>query len=430
MRLNHDLRVQLAYGQTGLTVDFPEAATTVLEPTYIKGLPDQREAVRQALRAPRGTSPLRAVVRKHQTVAISVCDVTRPMPNQTVLPVILEELDHVPTEQITILVATGTHRANTHDELTKMFGSAIVDRYPILNHNAFDEKTLTHLGEVEPRVPVWLNRAWVDADIRITIGFVEPHFFAGFSGGPKLVAPGLAGFETTMRLHDAEMIGDPRARWGITDGNPIHDAIRRIAALSTVDFSVDIAINRNRQITTVCAGELFSVHRAMCASVKRSAMQAFAAPFDVVVTTNSGYPLDQNLYQTVKGLSAAAQVVKEGGVILCASACADGLPAHGEYGQILREQSSPQALLEMISTPGYNRHDQWEVQVQAQIQQHASVFLKTDGLTAEEVRGAHLEPIDDIGLATREQLERRGPGARVCVLPEGPQTIPYLAGTA
>ena len=420
------MNITLAYGRTGLPVDFPAARTTVLQPSYVEGLPEQQTAVRQALRAPTGTPSLRALVRPSDTVAVSVCDITRPMPSRTVLPVVLDELDHVPEEQIVILVATGTHRGNTHDEHIEMLGQDIVERYRIENHDAFDEATLTHLGEVDPHVPIWLNREWVEADVRITTGFVEPHFFAGFSGGPKMVAPGLAGFPTTMRLHDAEMIADPHARWGITEGNPIHDAIRKIAARSRVDFSIDVAINRDRQITRVCAGDLFAVHRSMCASVKRSAMQAFASPFDVVVTTNSGYPLDQNLYQTVKGLSAAAQVVKKGGVILCASECSEGLPDHGEYREILMERDDPEALLEMISAPGHSRHDQWEVQVQAQIQQQAAVFLKTDGLSDDEVRAAHLTPIDDLGAAALAHLDRAGPDACLCVLPEGPQTIPYL----
>ena len=267
----------------------------------------------------------------------------------------------------------------------------------------------------------------MEADIRVTTGFVEPHFFAGFSGGPKMVAPGLAGFETIMRLHDAEMIRHPNARWGVTEGNPIHDGVRRIAALSGVDFSVDVAINRDRQITHVAAGELFAVHRALCGVVKQTAMQPFSQPFDVVVTTNSGYPLDQNLYQTVKGMSAAVQVVKPGGVIVCASECSDGFPSHGEYVPILTERDSVEGLLEMINTPGHNRHDQWEVQVQAQIQQHARVLLKTDGLSADQVRSAHLTPIDNVGAATDDALRRFGPQARLCVLPEGPQTIPYLS---
>ena len=426
-RYDPGVNVQLAYGRGRLPVDLPDDRTTVLEPAYIAGLPDEAAAIRRALRAPLGSPPPAALVGRDQSVAISVCDITRPMPSRTLLPVLLDELAHVPDERIVILIATGTHRANDRDELVEMLGESIVDRYRVVNHSAFDEAGLAYLGEVEPRVPVWLNRHWVEADIRITTGFVEPHFFAGFSGGPKLVAPGLAGFKTTMRLHDAEMIASPRATWGVTEGNPIHEAIRRIAAHVGVHFSVDVAINRDRQITSVAAGEIFAVHRTMAERVKRSAMQAFVAPFDVVVTTNSGYPLDQNLYQTIKGLSAAAHVVKAGGAIVCAAECADGLPAHGEYGDILAARDSPAALLEMIRAPGHNRHDQWEVQIQAQIQQRAQVFLKADGLSPDAVRAAHLIPIDDVESTAREHLARVGPEARLCALPEGPQTIPYLA---
>ena len=422
--------VNLAYGRRGLPVEFPDDRTTVIEPTWLDGLPDQAGAVRQALENPTGSPPLGERVRRDQTVAISVCDVTRPMPSATVLPVVLEALSHVPADRIAIMIASGTHRATTRDELVEMLGADIVDGNRIVVHDAFDEAQLVSLGEVDGGIPVWLNRTWTEADVRITTGFVEPHFFAGFSGGPKMVAPGLAGFRTIMRLHDAEMIRSPQARWGVVEGNPIHDGVRAIAARSGVDFSIDVAINRDRQITHVAAGELFAVHRAVREVVKRNAMQAFARPFDVVVTTNSGYPLDQNLYQTVKGMSAAAQVVKPDGVIVCASACADGYPDHGEYLDILTRRDNPDGLLQMINAPGHNRHDQWEVQVQAQIQQRADVLLKTDGLSAEQVRAAHLTPIDDVGAATRDALSRSGPDARVCVLPEGPQTIPYLAETA
>ena len=420
------MNVELAYGRGRLPLDCPAGRTTVLEPTYQDGLPDQARAVREALRAPLGAPPLRELVRPGQTVAVSICDSTRPMPSDTVLPVVLEELSHIRTDDIVVLVATGTHRATTLAELEQMIGADVVEHVTVTNHDAFDQAGLCQLPDVEPGVPVWLNRHWMEADVRVTTGFVEPHFFAGFSGGPKMVAPGLAGFETTMRLHDAEMIGAPQARWGVTVGNPIHDAIRRIARASGVDFSVDVAINRDRQITSVTAGDLFSVHAVMCQQVKQSAMQAFRSPFDVVVTTNSGYPLDQNLYQTIKGVSAAAQVVRRGGVIVCASECSDGIPSHGEYGQILSERQTPDELLEMICRPGYRRPDQWEVQIQAQIQQRAQVFLKADGLTDAEIRAAHLMPVDDIGATVREQLAHGGHDARLCVLPEGPQTIPYL----
>jgi len=420
------MNVDLAYGRGRLPLNCPTDRTTVLEPTYVDGLPDQAQAVRDALRAPLGAPPLRELVRPGQTVAVSICDSTRPMPSHTVLPVVLDELSHIPPGDIVVLVATGTHRATTAEELKNIVGADVVERVAVVNHDAFDKGGLLRLPDVEPRVTVWLNRHWMEADVRVTTGFVEPHFFAGFSGGPKMVAPGLAGFETTMRLHDAEMIGAPQARWGITVGNPIHDAIRRIALASGVDFSVDVAINRDREITSVRAGDLLSVHAVMCQEVKRSAMQAFTSPFEVVVTTNSGYPLDQNLYQTIKGVSAAAQVVRHGGVIVCASECSDGIPSHGEYRRILSERQTPKELLDMICTPGYRRPDQWEVQVQAQIQQRAQLFLKADGLTDAEIRAAHFCPVDDIGASVREHLARGGADARLCVLPEGPQTIPYL----
>ena len=242
-----------------------------------------------------------------------------------------------------------------------------------MNHDSRDRASLGYLGTTSTGVPVSLNRAWMSADIRITTGFVEPHFFAGFSGGPKMVAPGLAGLETVLVLHDAQRIGHPNATWGITEGNPIHDDVREIARMAGVDFSVDVTLNREQKITAVFAGDLFLEHRAACESAKRDAMRPVDAPFDVVLTTNSGFPLDQNLYQAVKGMSAAAKVVKPGGTIVCAAECCDGLPSHGSYGEVLASQPSPEKLLAMINAPGYSTPDQWQVQIQAQLQMKATV---------------------------------------------------------
>ena len=416
------MRVRLAYGHDGLEVELPSERTTVIEPTYVPGLPDAVGAILTALRNPLGTPPLRQVVNANHRVAISVCDITRPMPSETLLPLLLGELRHVPPANITILIATGTHRTNTHEELVAMLGEDVVRDYRVLNHNGFDEDSLESIGGTESGIEVRLNRQWVESDIRITTGFVEPHFFAGFSGGPKMVAPGLAGFPTIMRLHDAAMIGHPNARFAVTQGNPIHDAIREIARLSGVDFSVDVTINREKRITSVYAGELFAVHKAACAVAQRLAMQPVQAPFDVVVTTNSGYPLDQNLYQAVKGMSAAAQVVRDGGKIICAAECSEGIPEHGQYRHILAACDSPSELLEMIQQPGYERHDQWQAQIQAQIQMKADVLLKSDCLTPQQVSEAHLTSVDKI----EDAIADCGPQAYICVLPEGPQTIPYI----
>jgi nickel-dependent lactate racemase len=267
----------------------------------------------------------------------------------------------------------------------------------------------------------------VESDFKITTGFVEPHFFAGFSGGPKMVAPGLAGLETVLQLHNVPRLAHPNATFGIVEGNPVHDDVREIARRTGVDFAFDVTLNRDQEITAAFAGNLFDEHAAACNEARKNAMCAVEKPFDVVVTTNSGYPLDQNLYQAIKGMSAAAKVVKTGGTIICAAECRDGVPSHGPYGEILASRSSPRELLEMITAPGYLRADQWQVQIQAQIQIKARVLLKADCLSENQIRAAHFEPIQDVAAAVDETLKAAGPNARVCVLPHGPQTIPYLA---
>jgi nickel-dependent lactate racemase len=343
------------------------------------------------------------------------------------LRALFEAMPRVRPEDIVILVATGTHRANTDEELARMLGPEIATRYRVVNHDARDRESLSYAGETSNGVPIWLNREWLEADFRITTGFVEPHFFAGFSGGPKMVAPGLAGLPTTMVLHDAKHIGHPKAIWGITEGNPIHDDVREIARRTGVHFAFDVTLNGEKEITAAFAGEIFEEHRRACAQSKREAMRRVEAAFDVVVTTNSGFPLDQNLYQSVKGMSAAAQIVKEGGVIVCAAECRDGLPNHGSYAELLKRRSSADELLAMVHEPGFAEPDQWQVQVQSQIQKRARVLMKTTYLSPGELRAAHFEPIEDVSFEARRSLENAGPGGRLCVLPRGPQTIPYLA---
>ncbi|HKB09250.1 MAG TPA: nickel-dependent lactate racemase [Vicinamibacterales bacterium] len=420
------MRVRLDYGADGLEVDLPDDRVTVIEPRFRSAVPDPHAALVAALREPIGAPPLRQVASRGGRVAISVCDITRAQPRREMLEALFAEMPSVRPGDVTILVATGTHRCNTPAEIGAMLGADIARRCRVVNHDSRDRSALVHIGETTTGVQVFLNRLWLDAELRITTGFVEPHFFAGFSGGPKMVAPGLAGLDTTLTLHDARRIAHPRATWGVTEGNPIHDDIREIARMAGVHFAVDVTLNRAQQITAVFAGELFAEHRAACAAATRDAMREVDTAFDVVLTTNAGYPLDQNLYQAVKGMSAAAKVVKRGGTIVCAAECRDGLPAHGSYGEVLASRASPQDLLAMITAPGYSKPDQWQVQIQAQLQTKARVLVKTSGLSAAEVRAAHFEPIDDVGAAVRAALAAAGPQATLCVLPQGPQTIPYL----
>jgi nickel-dependent lactate racemase len=224
------------------------------------------------------------------------------------------------------------------------------------------------------------------------------------------------------------LIADPRSTWGVTWGNPVWEEAREVALKIEPTFLLNVTLNKDKRITGVFAGDLDVAHAAGCVSVKETAMILVARPFDIVITTNSGYPLDLNLYQAVKGMSAAAQVVREGGAIIVAAECWDGIPDHGLYGQLLREADSPQSLLDIIRSPGFLRQDQWEAQIQAQIQLKADVYLHTQNLTAEQIESALLRPCPRIEETAAELLDRHGLQASICVLPEGPQTIPYVAG--
>ncbi len=308
-----------------------------------------------------------------------------------------------------------------------MLGAELLARYRVVNHDARNAGSVADVGTTSTGVSVAINREFLAADVRITTGVVEPHFFAGFSGGPKMVAPGLASIDTVLTLHDARRIGHPNATWGVTAGNPIHDEVREIAQMVGVQFAVDVTVNRDKRITAVFAGDLLTEHREACDAARGDAMQAVPQPFDVVLTSNSGFPLDQNLYQAVKGLSAAARIVKPGGTIVIAGECRDGVPAHGSYAQVLAAADSAEGLLAVINAPGYSVPDQWQAQIQAQILTKARVFMKADGLQPEQLRAAHLEAIDDVEQAVLDALGAAGPGATLCVLPQGPRTIPYLA---
>lgn len=418
--------VKLAYGQGHLPVEFPDGRTTVIQPAHTPGLPDEQAAVQAALAAPTGTRPLREIVRPSDRICIVFTDITRATPNDRLIPWLLEHLAYLPRENITLLNSTGTHRPNTDAELRRLLSPAVVESYRVLNHDCEAHDDLVRVGTMRDGSPALLNRHVVDADLRIVTGFIEPHFFAGFSGGPKGIMPGCAGLATVVSNHGAHHIGDPGAAFGILDGNPLWEEVRDIARLAGPSFLLNVTLNEQRQITGVFAGDLILAHRVGCEFVRRSAMQRVTAPFEVVVTTNSGYPLDLNLYQGVKGTSAAARIVQEGGLIILACECREGVPAGSPLDRLLRSASTPEEILAMLATPGFVRPEQWQAQIQALIQRRATVMVHSS-LSDETIQAAHLAPCPDIGAAVARRLCELGPDARVAVLPQGPLTIPYLA---
>jgi nickel-dependent lactate racemase len=316
------VRVELAYGRRGAAVEVPDDAEVVL-PVDAPALADETGAVTEALRRPGSGPPLRDLVRGRARVAVVFPDLTRPMPNRTVLPPLLAELERcgVPADNITLLCATGTHRQATPAEMAELIGPDVVARYAVVDHDA-REGDHVGVGEVDGTA-VLLQREYVEADVRIVTGFVEPHFFAGFSGGPKAVCPGLAATETILEAHHPRRIADARATFVTRAGNPVHDFVRAATALAEPQFSVDVAINRSRRVTAVFAGALTPTHDAACAHVGASAVRNVEAPFDLVVSTNGGHPLDRNLYQAVKGMAAAERILRDRGVVVMAAARAD-----------------------------------------------------------------------------------------------------------
>ena len=417
-------KVKLAYGKTGIEVTVPDQAV-VIEPRHLAALPDEKAAVITALKQPVGTPPLKDMVQRSQKIVIVISDITRPTPNHKLVPWLLEELAHVPSDNITILNGLGSHRANTRDELVQMLGREVVDNIRVINHDAFNKEQLVKVGVNSHGSNVYFHKEYVNADFKIVTGFIEPHFFAGFSGGPKGICPGVAGIETILDFHNAKMVGHPLSTWGIIEGNILQGAATENCLMAKPDFMLNVTLNGDKGITAVFAGDVIAAHRQGCSFVKEHAMYEVDGPFDIVITTNSGYPLDQNLYQTVKGMSAAAQVVKPKGAIIAVSECSDGLPNHGNYAKILKMRETPQELLDMINDENFSMFDQWEAQVQAMIQLKAACYLYSS-LEEETVRQAKLTPIKDVENTIQQLMNGYGENARLAVLPLGPLTIPYV----
>ncbi len=422
------MTVPVAYGKRTLDIRLPEGAdSTVIRPAFVPGAVDEIAAVRDALRNPIASAPLSDSVRAEDSVGIVFSDITRPTPYHLIIPPILEELAHVPDENIVFFNATGTHRPNSREELVTILGEEVVRRFRIVQNECSAESAHEYVGTTAGGNRIEILREFLKCDFTIPTGFIEPHFFAGMSGGGKAIMPGLASLATVQHNHSVARMDHPNVRWGVTEGNPLWEEVREAALFSDPSFIVNVALNRNKEITRVFAGDFLEAHRVGCEVVREEAMAAVDRPFDLVVTSNSGYPLDLNMYQAVKGMSAASQVLRDGGHIIMAAECWDGIPEHGRYGALLAGAHSPQELLAKLRSPGFVEHDMWQAQIHALVCEQATVHFHSENLSDEQVRTRFMEPVHDI--ANRiDRLVSDGDVRRICVLPEGPATIPYIAG--
>ena len=421
------MKVHLAYGRHGLDVELPDHAD-ILMPASTPALPDPSQAVARALAQPIGSRPLAQLLRPSDSVAVVFSDVTRPAPNTVLLPPILETVEAagVPHQQVVLINGTGMHRPNTQEELDFMLGPEIAGGYRIVQHEARDRSTLAYLTTNRAGVEVCINSDYLRADVRILTGFVEPHIFAGYSGGGKAVLPGVAGADIVMHNHGATMLSHPKATWCRTDGNPVFEEMRDIALATRPTLLVNVTLNERKEITGVFAGEMVAAHDAGIARAARQALRPVPHRYDIVVSTNMGYPADINLYQSVKGISVAAQAVKTGGAIIVAAECADGL-GHSDFEELLASRPSPHDLLEMIRAAGFSQYDQWGVQCLAMAQARADVHLYSS-LSRQQTETAHLYHCEDIGDTVerlREEFRRRhNEEPAIAVLPYGHLTVP------
>jgi nickel-dependent lactate racemase len=425
------MRVEFAFDKLGLEAELPEGPRyQVLEAVWEQALEDEAAALEYALDHPTGTAPLSELARGKRSAAISVCDITRPAPNRLTLPPVLRRLEQagIPRECTRILIATGLHRLATDSEIVEILGPEIVAAYPVVNHNARELADHRHLGTTQSGTPVFIDKRYVDAELHITLGFIEQHLMAGFSGGRKLIAPGVAYQDTIKTLHSPRFMRDPRAVEGSIEENPLHQELLEIASLAGHDFVLDVVLTRGRKVCAAFAGAPRTAHQAGIDFVRSRTTAWIPNRVDAAVTTSAGYPLDLTFYQAVKGVTAASHIVKTGGIILVLAACSEGSGA-SEFSRLLKESPDPGSFLESISDTPVTI-DQWQLEKLALVAQTHRVWFYTPGLPQEYHKNLWGRIFSSAGEALQALAAEMGSGADVAIIPEGPYVFARSRETA
>jgi lactate racemase len=422
-------RFKLDYGRTGLDVELPEdrlVASLALKST--QPIDNPEAALAQALGHPIGTPPLATLARGRRNACILICDITRPVPNKIILPPLLRTLEEegIARQDILILNATGLHRPNEGAELEEMVGAEIAANYRIENHHGKVLAEHDYLGTTPNDVPVYLDSRYVRADLKITTGLIEPHLMAGYSGGRKVICPGIAALETVKVWHGPRFLEHPKADCGFLEGNPVHEENTRIALMAGCDFIVNVALDGQRRITWLGAGHMIKAWEEGVRFVESVVKAPVPEPLDVVVTSCAGYPLDTTFYQAVKGLTGALPIVKQGGTIILAASLSEGVGSP-EFQHLMRDNPDLVAFKERILGKDYFVMDQWQLEELAKVVRRCRVKVVSDGLSAESLRQCHVEPAPSVEQALADSLREYGPNARYAVIPKGPYVLPYVA---
>jgi nickel-dependent lactate racemase len=422
------INVILDYGRTGIRVELP--AERVVGTLAIRDVPplDHPEgAVKAALEAPTGTPALHRLADGRNDTCILICDITRPVPNRTILRPMLHVLSEagIARERTLILVATGLHRPSTDAEKLEMLGAEIVATYPVEDHFGTRIEEHTLVGTSPRGIPAWIDSRYVRADLKIATGLIEPHLMAGYSGGRKLICPGVAALETVKRWHGPELLEHPNADCGILDGNPVHEENTAIARMAGCDFIVNVTLDSQRRVTSVVAGDMEQAFLEGVKFMSGVCRATVSKPVDIVVTSSAGYPLDTTFYQAVKGLTGCLPIVKQGGTIIMVASMSEGLGSP-EFQSLFRENQSLEVFMERILSKDYFVMDQWQLEELAKVRRKARVKIVSDGLPADVLASCFVEPVASVEVAVADSLADYGPEAQIAVIPKGPYVLPVV----
>jgi len=423
------MKVTLAYGKSGLDVKLPdENIVKILKMKSSKPIENPLDVLPEMLENPISTSPLSQLASEKKSACVVICDITRPVPNQILLPPILSSLGigGIPREKITILIATGIHRPNLGDELVYLAGEDIARTYRIVNHYAKKRDEQSFLGRTTRGTEVFIDSTYIKSDLKITTGFIEPHLMAGFSGGRKLICPGISGLDTVKVMHSPKILEHPKACEGSIEGNPFHEEALEIAKLAGVDFIVNVALDEKRRITGIFAGDLELGHEKGIEHVRQFVSDTVEKPVDVVITTSAGYPLDATFYQAIKGLTAALPVVKKGGTIILASECSEGLGSP-EFSQLVRETKDMEVFMSNIMKPDYFVVDQWQFEELAKAMRKAEVMLVSSGISKSDSEKMLPTCVNTVETAIQMCFEKYSPNMSIVVIPKGPYILSQIA---
>lgn len=415
------MKVNFAFGKHGIEVSVPDSVRTeVVSCRSAAALSDVQGALAAALDRPIGCAPLAELAAGKRTAAISVCDITRPAPNSTTLPPLLARLHEagIPVEGITILIATGLHRGATDDEIVTILGPEISQKYRVVNHDAQKREQHRYLGTTRAGTPVHIDERFMAADLHITLGFIEQHLMLGFSGGRKLIVPGVAAQETIKVIHSPRFNREPLATEGSIADNPLHHEFLEIAAMARHDFILDVTLTHDRQISGVFAGNPVKAHAAGVDFLERTSLETLPEPVDAAITSSAGYPLDLTFYQVLKGVTAAAHIVKPGGTILLVAECAEGIGSP-PYARMLAGYQGPEPFLDSIRNAPVVI-DQWQLERLALGSLKHRLLFYTPGAKPEQLGSLAAQAFSNLDNAVAAVLDGLPPGGRVALVPDGP----------